>query len=84
MPESQLRLNEEDYDRDLRYVPVETISHLNAHKVTILLVEQNIQLALKISHHAFVLKTGHVTMMGRGEELLGDPEIQKAYMGSLR
>jgi len=62
----------------------ETITHLNAQKVTILLVEQNIQLALKISHHAFVLKTGHVTMMGRGKELLEDPEIQKAYMGSLR
>jgi len=61
----------------------ETITHLNAQKVTILLVEQNIHQALNISHHAFVLKTGHVTMMGKGEELLEDPEIQKAYMGSL-
>ena len=61
----------------------ETITNLNAQKVTILLVEQNIHQALSISHHAFVLKTGHVTMMGRGEELLEDPEIQKAYMGSL-
>ena len=62
----------------------ETITHLNAQKVTILLVEQNIHQALKIAHHAFVLKTGRVTMMGSGEELLADPEIQKAYMGSLR
>jgi len=61
----------------------ETITNLNAQKVTILLVEQNIHQALNISHHAFVLKTGHVTMMGKGEELLEDPEIQKAYMGSL-
>ena len=61
----------------------ETITNLNVQKVTILLVEQNIHQALSISHHAFVLKTGHVTMMGRGEELLEDPEIQKAYMGSL-
>ena len=53
-------------------------------KMAILLVEQNIHQSLSISHHAFVLKTGHVTMMGKGEELLEDPEIQKAYMGSLR
>jgi len=62
----------------------ETITNLNAQKVTILLVEQNIHQALKIAHHAFVLKTGRVTMMGRGEELLTDPEIQRAYMVSLR
>ena len=62
----------------------DTITDLNDQKVTILLVEQNIHLALKISHHAIVLKTGHVTMKGRGEELLENPEIQKAYMGSIR
>ena len=62
----------------------ETITHLNAQKVTILLVEQNVHQALKISNEAIVLKTGHVTMTGKGEELLEDPEIQKAYMGSLR
>ena len=62
----------------------ETITNLNTQKVTVLLVEQNIHQALKIAHHAFVLKTGRVTMMGKGEELLEDPEIQKAYMGSLR
>jgi branched-chain amino acid transport system ATP-binding protein len=62
----------------------ETISVLNEQNVTILLVEQNIHQALKISNRAIVLKTGHVTMTGRGEELLEDPEIRKAYMGSLR
>jgi branched-chain amino acid transport system ATP-binding protein len=62
----------------------ETIAHLNQQKVTILLVEQNIHQALKISNQAIVLKTGHVTITGKGEELLEDPEIQKAYMGSLR
>ncbi len=62
----------------------ETIINLNKEKVTILLVEQNIHQALKIAHHAVVLKTGRVTMMGEGEKLLEDPEIQKAYMGSLR
>jgi branched-chain amino acid transport system ATP-binding protein len=62
----------------------ETITQLNAQKVTILLVEQNIHQALKIAHQAFVLKTGRITLMGKGDELLCDSEIQKAYMGSLR
>ena len=62
----------------------ETINQLNAQKVTILLVEQNIHQALKIAHQAFVLKTGRITLMGKGDSLLSDPEIQKAYMGSLK
>jgi len=62
----------------------ETITQLNEQKVTILLVEQNIHQALKIAHQAFVLKTGKITLMGKGDKLLSDPEIQKAYMGSLR
>ena len=62
----------------------ELIHTLNEQKVTILLVEQNIHQALKIAQRAFVLKTGRVTMTGKGEELLTDPEIQKAYMGSLK
>ena len=61
----------------------EFIKTLNKQKVTILLVEQNIYQALKISHYAFVLKAGKITMRGRGDELLTDPEIQKAYMGVL-
>jgi len=62
----------------------EIIRTLNEQKVTILLVEQNIHQALKIARRAMVLKTGRITMRGRGEELLTDPEIQKAYMGTLR
>ena len=61
----------------------ELIQTLNERNVTILLVEQNIHQALKISHYAFVLKTGKITMEGRGKELLADPEVQKAYMGVL-
>ncbi len=62
----------------------ELIQTLNSQKVTILLVEQNIHQALKIAHRAFVLKTGRVTLTGKGEELLTDPEIRKAYMGALK
>ena len=59
----------------------ELICTLNSQKVTILLVEQNIHQALKIAHQAYVLKTGKIAMSGRGDELLADSEIQKAYIG---
>jgi branched-chain amino acid transport system ATP-binding protein len=59
----------------------ELIHTLNKQKVTILLVEQNIHQALKIAHQAYVLKTGKIAMSGRGDELLADPEVQKAYIG---
>ena len=61
----------------------EIIATLKAQGVTILLVEQNIHQALKIADRACVIKTGKITMTGKGNELLGDPEIKKAYMGSL-
>ena len=61
----------------------ELIGTLNTQKVTILLVEQNIHQALKIAHNAYVLKTGKIAMNGSGEELLANPDVQKAYMGTL-
>ncbi len=60
------------------------IETLNRQQMTLLLVEQNIHRALRIAHHGLVLKTGRITLKGKGEELLANPEIQKAYMGSLR
>ncbi|MCK4273412.1 MAG: ABC transporter ATP-binding protein, partial [Dehalococcoidales bacterium] len=59
----------------------ELISTLNEQKATILLVEQNINQALKIAHQAYVLKTGKIVMSGAGNELLADEEIRKAYIG---
>jgi branched-chain amino acid transport system ATP-binding protein len=61
----------------------ELIDTLNDQKVTILLVEQNINQALKIAHQAYVLKTGKIAMNGSGKELLANPDVQKAYMGTL-
>ena len=61
----------------------EVIRKLNDRRVTILLVEQNIHQALKISHSAFVMKTGKIVLTGKGRELMADPEIKKAYMGAL-
>jgi branched-chain amino acid transport system ATP-binding protein len=62
----------------------EIIAILKAQGVTVLLVEQNIHQALRIADRACVIKTGKVTMTGTGNELLADPEIRKAYMGSLQ
>lgn len=59
----------------------ELIRTLNEQKATILLVEQNINQALKIAHQAYVLKTGKIVMSGAGNELLADEEIRKAYIG---
>ena len=59
----------------------ELIRTLNEQKATILLVEQNINQALKIAHHANVLKTGKIVMSGSGDELLANEEIRKTYIG---
>lgn len=59
------------------------IRRLHDSGVTILLVEQNVQRALRMADRAFVLKTGRVVMQGTGPELLADEQIRKAYIGSL-
>ncbi|MCG3189291.1 MAG: High-affinity branched-chain amino acid transport ATP-binding protein LivF [Burkholderiaceae bacterium] len=56
---------------------------LNEQGVTILLVEQNVHQALQIADHAFVLQSGRVVMQGAGRELLADPAIREAYIGSV-
>ncbi len=50
-------------------------------KTAIFLVEQNANLALRIAHRGYVLENGRITMHGRGEELLTNKAIQKAYLG---
>lgn len=58
------------------------IKEINEMGMTILLVEQNANLALKISHRAYVLTNGEITLQGPSAELLSNPEIKKAYLGS--
>jgi branched-chain amino acid transport system ATP-binding protein len=50
-------------------------------QVGVVLVEQNSRLALKISHRAYVLETGSITISGEAHNLLGDDAIRKAYLG---
>jgi branched-chain amino acid transport system ATP-binding protein len=54
---------------------------LNEQGTTVLLVEQNIHMALKICHKAYVMKTGSIVMSGTGEELLANADVRKAYVG---
>ena len=50
--------------------------------MTILLIEQNANAALRCADHAYVLETGEITMQGTGLELLSDKRIQDAYLGT--
>ena len=59
----------------------EIIQNLNKQGSTILLVEQNAQMALSIAHRGYVLETGKIVTTGTGEELIRSPEIKKAYLG---
>ena len=59
----------------------EIIRRLNENGTTILLVEQNAALALKLAHRAAVMETGRIVLSGTGEELSKSPEVQKAYLG---
>ena len=58
------------------------IQEMHASGVTILLVEQNAQMALSIADRAYVLETGKITMSGDASELLQNDDVQKAYLGN--
>ena len=58
------------------------ISELHESGVTILLVEQNAQMALTVANRAYVMETGAITMQGLAHELLHNDAVQKAYLGS--
>ncbi len=57
------------------------IRELNAAGTTILLVEQNAQMALSIAHRGYVLETGKIVATGTGQQLLEDESVKKAYLG---
>ena len=60
------------------------IETLHEEGITILLVEQNANAALRIADTAFVLETGTIRMQGTGRELLDDPAVKSAYLGKSR
>ncbi len=57
------------------------IQEINRQGVTVLLIEQNANMALKIADYAYVLETGNITMSGTGAELLADERVREAYLG---
>ena len=58
-----------------------TIRTLNQRGLTILLVEQNVAVSLKISQRAYVLENGRIVMSGSGDELLHNDRVRQAYLG---
>ena len=60
----------------------EIVSELHESGVTVLLVEQNAQMALQVANRAYVMETGLITMQGDASELLHNDAVQKAYLGS--
>ena len=58
-----------------------TIRTLHQKGLTILLVEQNVAVSLKISQHAYVLENGRIVMRGSGADLLADDRVRQAYLG---
>ena len=57
------------------------ITEINRQGVTVLLIEQNANMALKIADLAYVLETGSITMSGTGAELLANEKVREAYLG---
>lgn len=57
------------------------IEEINKSGTTVLLVEQNANMALSVAHRAYVLETGKIVLSGDAKELLGNEEIKKAYLG---
>ena len=59
----------------------ELIKEINSQGVTVLLVEQNANMALKISDHGYIMETGNVVMDNPSEKLLADQDVREFYLG---
>lgn len=57
------------------------LREINARGVTIILVEQNADLALQLADHGYVLETGHIALEGRADRLANNEHVKKAYLG---
>ena len=60
---------------------LETIRTINQQGITVLMVEQNANLALQIADRGYVLQNGRIVLEGNAADLLHSPEIQDAYLG---
>ncbi|HOF02519.1 MAG TPA: ABC transporter ATP-binding protein [Atribacterota bacterium] len=60
------------------------LKRINSEGVTILLVEQNARQALKLSNRVYVIQTGNIIMQGDSKEMLTNPEVEAAYLGTFK
>jgi branched-chain amino acid transport system ATP-binding protein len=58
-----------------------TIRELHGRGLTIVLVEQNVAVSLRLASRAYVLENGRIVMQGTGAELLADDRVRRAYLG---
>ena len=58
-----------------------TIKGINKEGTTVLLVEQNVKQALKVSHFSYVLETGRIVLKGESKDLIKEPKIKEAFLG---
>jgi branched-chain amino acid transport system ATP-binding protein len=55
---------------------------INSQGMTIILIEQNARMALRLSHRAYILELGQIILEGNAKELINDEKVRKAYLGS--
>lgn len=60
------------------------IRTINENGITVLLIEQNANMALKTCDYGYVIETGNITMQGEGDKLLNDDRVKEAYLGKSR
>ena len=60
------------------------IKEINRQGITVLLIEQNANMALKTADWAYVMQTGTILMQGEGKELLENEEVKAAYLGKAK
>ena len=60
----------------------EIIREINRQGITVLLIEQNANMALKVADSAYVMETGCITLSGAGKDLLNNEAVKKAYLGT--
>jgi branched-chain amino acid transport system ATP-binding protein len=80
---SMLLLDEPSWGIAPKFVTrvLDTIKMVNEQGVSVLLVEQSLHKALAIADYGYVIQTGRIVMEGPGQELLGNEDIKKAYLG---
>ena len=57
------------------------LTEINKAGITVLLVEQNANMALRVASRGYVLETGAISLSGTGQELMGNPKVKEAYLG---